>query len=85
MFGKIKHKTAKGFAFARPNQAGSGAPLQDYFLHRTEFLGDWEQLQAGDLIEFTPGIRRGNPIALDVRLLAEPAEVETSEVRREQK
>lgn len=83
MFGRIKHKTAKGYAFVRLQQSGDGGPVQDVFLHRTEFLGDWDKLRAGDAVEFTPGIRRNNPVALDVRPLAKPSE-EISAVTEEQ-
>lgn len=74
MFGKIQHKSKKGFGFVR-QQAENGQPVQDLFLHHTEYLGDWEKLKTGDWIEFTPGVRKGNPIAVEVRLLAKPTEM----------
>ena len=70
MFGKIKHKTTKGFAFIRQQQTKDGAPVQDIFLHHTEYLGDWTKLQARDTVEFTLGLRRGNPIGMDVTPVA---------------
>jgi cold shock CspA family protein len=69
MVGTIKHKSHKGFAFVR-QQAANGNPVQDVFLHHTEYLGNWDTLNAGDVVEFTPGLRRGNPIAVDVKLHA---------------
>ena len=81
MFGTIRHKTARGFAFIR-QESVNDRPIQDIFLHLTEFFGDWDQLKAGDHVEFTPGLRRGNPIAVNVRLLAESSE-ETSWAGRE--
>src|SRR5262249_5878515 len=75
MFGTIRHKTARGFAFIR-RESVNDRPVQDIFLHISEFVGDWERLKAGDHVEFTPGIRRNNPIAVDVRLLEEPTDPE---------
>ena len=69
MFGKIKHKTSRGFAFVRPHDT-NGGPLQDLFLHHSEYSGDWETLRTGDTVEFTPGLRRGNPVAMEVSPVA---------------
>jgi cold shock CspA family protein len=73
MFGRIKHKTLKGFAFIRQQQVGN-EPIQDVFLHRTEFQGDWDTLKVGELIQFTPGIKEGRPQAFDAHLVAGGAE-----------
>jgi cold shock CspA family protein len=83
MFGKIQHKSTKGYAFIRSTQTAKDAPVQDLFMHHTAFLGDWDKLVTGDLVEYLPGIRKGNPIALDVRLLAEPTEEVSSGVARD--
>jgi cold shock CspA family protein len=83
MRGVIRHKCTKGYAFIRRESVNDN-PVQDIFLHISEFFGDWDQLKAGDHVEFTPGVRRNNPIAVDVRLLAEPSEEVTSGVYRGQ-
>lgn len=83
MFGTIRHKTTRGFAFLRQGSE-EDRPVQDIFLHVSEFFGDWGQLKAGDHVEFTPGVRRGSPIAVNVRLLAEPTEEVISGAAHEQ-
>ncbi len=67
MIGKIKFKTDKGYAFVRHQADGS---LEDVFLHVSEYAGDWGQLQVGDVVEFIRGVRRGNPIAMEVSPVA---------------
>ena len=69
MFGKIKHLTQKGYGFIRTHQNGN-EPVQDIFLHRSEFHGDWEALCKDDTIEFTPGLKDSRPQAFDARLVS---------------
>lgn len=68
MFGKVKHITRFGYGFIRARQTGD-QPVQDVFLHRSEFHGDWDTLQKDDTVEYTPGLKDGRPQAFDVRLL----------------
>ena len=72
MIGKIKHKAVKGYAFVRHQTDGQ---VEDVFLHVSEYAGDWDQLQVGDVVEFTRGVRRGgNPIAMEVSPVATDTE-----------
>lgn len=70
MIGKIKYKpVGKPFAFVRKARVGDEV-LEDIFLTAAEFNGDWNALRAGDVIEFTPGVKSGRPQAFDAQLVS---------------
>jgi len=73
MFGRIKFKSDKGYAFLR--YALHGDILNcDIFMHRSDFCGDWGALSSGDAIIFTVGRK---PDGRNAAFYAKLAPVET--------